>query len=185
MKKYLILLFVALAFTACNKDDDDENTDPQPTPPTMEEQLVGTYRFSSATFNSPVTMTNNGVPVEFQAGDDAYQFVGEGLLGSAPCDNADNAAMELKADFTAFYVCIDEANESQMGTWALNDDEDVLTLNMTNPLPFSIPISNMVISETTLTGDILMLPVPIEMTEPVGILNMQMANVAIEFTKVN
>ena len=152
---------------------------------TLEEQLVGTYTFTSATFNNQVTMTNNGVPVIFEAGADAYQFVGEGLLGSAPCDNADNAAMELKADFTAYYACLNENNESQMGTWSVNEDDAILTLNMTDPLPFSIPITQIVLTETKLTGVIEQLPVPIEITEPVGILNMQMANVSIEFTIVN
>lgn len=185
MKKFLILLMAVVVIAACKKDDDDDNTTPTPSPPTLEEQIVGTYTFVSATFNSPITMTNNGEPLEFAAGDDAYQFVGEGLLGSAPCNNPDNAALELKADFTAFYVCIDETNESQMGTWAVDPDEMVMTLNMTEPLPFSIPISSIEVTDTQLSGNIVQLPVPIEMTEPVGILNMQMANVYIEFNKVD
>lgn len=185
MKKFWFLLMAALVITACNKDDEEETPDPTPNPPTLEEQLVGTYTFTSATFNNQVTMTNNGVPITFEAGADAYQFVGEGLLGSAPCDNADNAAMELKADFTAYYACLNENNESQMGTWSVNEDDAILTLNMTDPLPFSIPITQIVLTETKLTGVIEQLPVPIEITEPVGILNMQMANVSIEFTIVN
>lgn len=185
MKKFFFLLMAALVITACNKDDDEETTDPTPNPPTLEEQIVGTYTFTSAVFNNPVTMTNNGDTINFQAGDDAYQFVGEGLLGAAPCNNADNAALELKADFTAYYACIGEANELQMGTWTVNEDDGILTLNMTNPLPFSIPIINIVLTDTQMTGVIEQLPVPKEITEPVGILNMQMANVSIVFTIVN
>lgn len=185
MKKLLILLLAALVVTACKKDDDDDDNNNNPTPPTLEEKIVGTYQFVAATFNQPITMTNNGTPVVFAAGDNAYQFVGEGLLGSAPCDNADNAAMEMRGDFTAFYACLGEDNEEQMGTWEVNEATSVLTLNMTNPLPFSIPINNMTIDDTELAGDIIQLPVPIEMTEPVGILNMQMANVAVVFNKVD
>jgi hypothetical protein len=186
MKKLLILLMAALVITACKKDDDDDdNNNNNPTPPTFEEQIVGTYQFISATFNQPITMTNNGTPVVFAEGDDAYLFVGEGLLGSAPCDNADNAAMEMRADFTAYYACLGEDNEAQMGTWEANEEAAVLTLNMTNPLPFSIPINNVTIDGSELAGDILQLPVPIEMTQPVGVTNMQMANVAVVFNKVD
>ena len=37
-------------------DDDDDNNNNNPTPPTFEEQIVGTYQFISATFNQPINI---------------------------------------------------------------------------------------------------------------------------------
>ena len=93
------ILIAILLISACKKDDEggDNNDPPAPVNP-----LVNTYLFISATFNEPITVIVNGDTNNYQAGDDAYQFVGGGLLGAAPCDNADNAALQLRADYTSW-----------------------------------------------------------------------------------
>ena len=77
-----LIMSAILVVASCKKDDTPE-VDP----------LVGTYAFSSATFNETVYITIQDVEVEFLADSDATQFVGPGLLSAAPCANAQNAAI--------------------------------------------------------------------------------------------
>ena len=184
MKKLMFLLMAVLVMSACNKDDDDTN-DSNPTTPTLTEQIVGTYTFGSAIFNNPIIIHNAGDTTFYEAGDDASQFVEGGLLGAAPCDNADNAALDLRSNFTSFYVCIGESNELQMGTWALDEATLKLSLNITNPAPFSIPMEDIDLTDDVLTGQMTLLPVPKDMSQPISALNIQFANVAVSFAKIN
>lgn len=180
----IVALFVAMA---CKKDDDgDDNTTPQPTP----NPLVGTYTFVAATFNEPITVIVNGDTNNYQAGDDAYIFVGGGLLGAAPCDNADNAALQLRDDYTSWYVCQGESNESQQGTWEPLADNTVLKLFISDPADFVVSIGITELTNTTLKGQILTLPMPYDTSIPVGDplpgggVNFQVAQVSVEFNRI-
>jgi hypothetical protein len=180
------IVIAALVITACKKDDNNDDN----TPPAPENPLVGTYSFISATFNEPISVIMmNGDTNYYEAGDDAFQFVGGGLLGAAPCDNADNARLQLKADYTSWYVCQGETNMSQQGTWEFNDDKDVLKLSIFDPADFLINISEVKIENSTLSGRIPALPMPYDVSLPVGEplpgggINFQVADVAVEFLK--
>ena len=187
LRALIFVLMAGLITIGCTKEDDDDNNNP----PAPVNPLVGTYSFIAATFNDPITVIINGDTNDFQAGDDAFLFVGGGLLGAAPCDNADIAALELRANFTTFYVCQGEDNEAQQGTWSSNDDNSVLSLNISNPADFLVAITNLDLSNNQLKGIIPYLPMPYDASLPVGDplpgggINFQTANVSVEFNKLN
>lgn len=177
------VLIAILLVSACKKDEEnDDNTPPAPVNP-----LVNTYIFISATFNEPITVIVNGDTNNYQAGDNAYQFVGGGLLGAAPCDNADNAALQLRSDYTSWYVCQNENNESQQGTWEAKLDNTILTLNISDPADFVVHITEVVLADNKLSGNISSLPMPYDTSIPVGDplpgggINFQVANVSVVF----
>ncbi len=187
LSKLALIVMAIMVIAACKKDDDNENTPP---PPPVH-PFVGTYLFNSATFNDPITVIINGDTTHFQTGDDASLFVGGGLLGSAPCDNADNAALNLRADFTSWYICQNESNEAQQGTWETNDNNTLLKLNISNPANFVVNITYVDLTGNILSGTIPTLPMPYDTSIPVGDplpgggINFQTANVEVEFTKIN
>lgn len=184
MKKLIYLFIAVLVITACKKDDDDD--DNIPATPTFEEKLVGTYAFVAGTFIEEITMYNvmaAGDTVVFSAGSDATQIVGGVLLGDSPCADPSNTALEMRVDYSLYYICIGESNEAQMGTWSADAANSGIWLNIPDP-PISIPIVNVVIDDAGMTGSITMLPVPVDMSQPVGITNMQFANVAVVFDKL-
>ena len=181
-----LILIAAVLLSACKKDDNGDNNDP----PAPENPLVGTYSFISATFNEPISVIMmNGDTNHYQTGDDAFQFVGGGLLGAAPCDNADNARLQLRSDYTSWYVCQNEANESQQGTWEFDDEKDILKLSIFDPADFLIHITEVDIDSGKLTGRIPALPMPFDVRLPVGEelpgggINFQAADVSVEFLK--
>ena len=175
-----MLAAVAILLATCNKDKDEE-VDP----------IVGVYTFTSATLNESVTIT---VPVygsiTFPAGYNAELFITEGLLGAAPCDDSTNAAVELKSDGKTFYTCRNEDNEQQMGTWLINTERTILTLNISNPQPFSLTISDLNLTPTSFSGTVENFPLPIDANYelgddlPGGGVNYQTASVDLTFTKV-
>lgn len=187
IRKLTFILLALLVLAACKKDDTDENTDP----PAPVNPMVGTYAFIAATFNEPITVVVNGDTNHYQAGDDAFIFVGGGLLGAAPCDNADNAALQLRADFTSWYVCQGESNEAQQGTWEPVSNNTILKLNIANPADFVVSIGDIDLSNNKLTGTIPALPMPYDTSLPVGDplpgggINFQVAQVYVEFMRVD
>ena len=187
IKSLFFLAFVALALAACKKDSDDDNGNTLP----VVNPLVGKYTFVAATFNDPITVIVNGDTNQYQAGDDAFLFVGGGLLGAAPCDSAAHAALELRADFTSWYICLGESNEAQQGTWSWTDDIKLLKLNIANPANFVVNITGVTLGGGKLTGTIPALPMPYDTSIPVadplpgGGINFQTANVAVSFDVVN
>jgi hypothetical protein len=152
--------------------------------------LVGVYTFTSATLNEAVSLKLQGLDVTIPAGADASLFITEGLLGSAPCDDPDNAAVELRNDGKAFYVCQTEENEQQMGTWLINTDRTVLDLNISYPQAFQLKISDLTIESGSFSGTVENFPLPkdtsIELGEelPGGGVNYQTASVSLTFTRV-
>ncbi len=187
MKKFMILLMaMAMVVVACKKDDEE-------TPePTFQEKLVGTYAFTSGTFNNPVTVNNLIIPTGdtlpvyvFEAGSDASAIVGGVLLSDSPCTDPTKTAIEMRDDFKLYTVCIGESNEDQMGTWD-TEGNDKITLNVSTSFgtTVAVQISSVVITDTKMTGNIETLPMPIDMLQPLGATNMQFANVAVVFTKL-
>lgn len=189
MKKFMILMLaLTVGLIACKKDDDDDDNN-NTTPPTFEEKLVGKYVFTSGTFINPVTMYNvlaAGDTVTFPAGADATLIVASVLLGDSPCANPANTAIEMKDDFSLFYNCMGENTEEQMGTWAADADNKSIALNVSSDLgPIAIPITTVEVDDNGMTGNIMGLPVPVDLSQPVGATNIQFANVAVVFTRVN
>jgi hypothetical protein len=186
LRKIMFLIILVGVISACKKDDNNDNENP----PAPQNPIVGTYNFVSSVFNDPITVIVNGDTNHYVAGDDASLFVGGGLLGAAPCDNADNAALDLRANFTSFYVCLGENNEAQQGTWSINDANTILQLNISNPANFVVFITNMKLEGNILSGNIPSLPMPYDTSIPVGDplpgggINFQTANVTVEFLKV-
>ena len=183
LKNLLIIGIMSLAgllcFISCSKDDEKKV-----------DEIVGTYAFTSAEFNDAVTITIQDYPVEFASGSDASQFVGPAILGAAPCDNPENAAVDLRANGTAFYVCVTEVNEEQAGTWTINDDRTILYISISNPQAFALTINELVVSSTLFTGTVTNFPLPLDTAYQIGDLipdvglNYQTASVDVTFTKV-
>ena len=177
----LFIAVLALLLVTCEKKKDEEV-----------DLLVGTYTFTSATFNDTVKMK---VPVygdiTIMPGGDAKLFVGVALLGAAPCDDSTNAAVELKSDGKIFYTCQNETNEAQMGTWLINIDRTILTLNISNPQPFALTISDLQITASSFSGTVENFPLPLDASIELGvnlpgssIPNIQFKSVDLAFTKV-
>ena len=175
----LLIAVFALLLVTCEKKKDEE-VDP----------LVGIYTFTSATFNESVPMKTPMGPVTFQPGFIASDFISDGMLGAAPCDDSTNAAVELKSDGTTYYTCIDETNEAQMGTWLINTERTVLQLNISNPQPFQLIISSLNITANAFSGTVENFPLPVDANFelganlPGGGVNYQTASVDLTFTKV-
>ena len=139
-----------IVLTSCEKNK-GEDVDP----------IVGVYTFSSATLNDTVHMKVPQIgDITLPPGFNAELFVTEGLLSAAPCDNSDSAAVEIKSDGKTFYTCLGEDNEAQMGTWMINVERTVLTLNISNPNPFSLTVSNLNITPSSFSGTVENFPMP-------------------------
>ncbi len=173
-----MIALLAVLLVAC--DEKEEETD----------VLVGTYVFTSATFNDNVTIIVSDQEVVFPPGSDASAFVGPGLLSAAPCDNPQNAAIELSKEGKANFVCVGEAGTDQMGTWSINAERTVLKLNISNPAPFSLDITDLETTSTTFSGTVGNFPLPKDAgVELGGILpgpeiNYQVGSVDLTFTRI-
>lgn len=183
MKKLLFFLMALLVIAACKKDDDeDDNT---PAQPTFEEKLVGQYAFTSGTFTQDVTMYNvmaAGDTVTFPQGSDATLVVSGALMDDSPCDDITNTLLDMRDDYSLFYICTGENNESQMGTWDADETNNTIALNVNSELgPIAVTISDVVFDEPNLTGTIIGLPVPKDYSQPVGATNIQFITVTVAF----
>ena len=169
----LFIAVLALLLVTCEKKKDEE-VDP----------LVGTYTFASATLNDTVRLIVLGGVLALPPGYNASEFVEEGLLGAAPCDDSDSAAVELKSDGKIFYACLSETNEAQMGTWLINTERTVLQLNISNPDAFQLTISNLNITANSFSGTVEKFPLPLDPTLELSPTNTQLTSVDLSFTKV-
>jgi hypothetical protein len=175
-----IILIVPLILVDC---DNKDNKEPDP--------LVGNYVFSGATFEETVSIKIHEAPQTFEPGSDASAFVSEGLLGAAPCADSTNAAIAFRDDGKSFYICLGETNESQMGTWIINESRTVLTLYIGNPMAFALEIGNLNLTETFISGTVENFPLPLTTAVELGMtfgdpptVNIQVKEVAVEFTRV-
>ncbi len=174
-----VFTLIPLFTISCNND---ENGDEDP--------LVGNYTFTSATFNDTVNVKLEGYYIQFLPGSDASQFVRNGILKAAPCDDMENAAVDLRADGQNYYICLGETNEEQMGTWVINSDRTILTFNISNPQNLALIISDLEINETQFVGTVENFPLPVDNayelgeTLPGGLINFQIASVDVKFSKV-
>ncbi len=177
---FLAILVIPFLIISCDKNDNDE---PDP--------LVGTYVFSGATFGETVNIKIQDVTVTFNSGDDASSFVAEGLIGAAPCDDSTNAAIEFRENGDSYYVCLNETNESKMGTWIISPDRTTFTLNISNPRTLSVDIVNVSITETTIAGTVENFPLPLTTSAELGEMigdpptpNFQVKEVNVSFARV-
>jgi hypothetical protein len=174
----LILAALVLLLVSCDKKTEEVD------------ELVGTYVFASASFNDTVYIIIQDNQVEFLPGSDAAAFVGPGLLSSAPCENPQNAAIELSSDGKANYACLNETNKEQMGVWSINADRTILTLTLSNPAPFALTISGLEITANSFSGTVENFPLPINAGYDLGamlpgaIINYQVASVDLTFNRV-
>ncbi len=141
------ILFSAILFIESCNNDNGEN-DPELF------TLPGVYTFSEALLQTKVSMVLNlgfgDLPINFPEGTDITDQLAGGLLEEAPCDNAENAAVELKSNNELFFTCNGESNELKAGTWEYKEIDKILNLNLSSPpLSFAIPlkIEDVVIDE--------------------------------------
>ncbi|MBL7113135.1 MAG: hypothetical protein ISS19_14460 [Bacteroidales bacterium] len=162
--------------------DNDENGDEDP--------LVGKYTFTSATFNDTVNVKVDGIYKQFLPDSAASQFVRNGILKAAPCDNIANAAVDLRSNGQNYYICLGETNEEQMGTWVINSERTILTFNISNPQSLALIIADLVISETQFDGTVENFPFVLDNAYELGdslspgLYNFQIASVDVKFSKV-
>lgn len=182
MKKLLILLMACMVITACKMDEEDNST---PVTPTFEEQLVEHCALASSIFNQDVTMYNvmaAGDTVTFPEGSDATLVVSGALLDDSPCDDILNTLLDMRSDYTLYYICSGEENELQAGTWSADEATSSVALNVNTEIgPVAVTITDIVISDTNMTGTINGLPVPVDYSQPVGATNIQFINLAVVF----
>lgn len=177
---FLAITLISVIYIACN-DKNEKEPDP----------LVGDYVFSGATFEETVGIIMAGNYQVFDPGSDASAFVAQGLLGAAPCIDSTNAAISFREDGKSYFICRGETNESQMGTWIINDDRSVLTLNMSNPMPFALDIGSLNLTESVISGTVDNFPLPLNADEPLGAFigdpphaNFQAKEVTVTFNRV-
>lgn len=177
---YLAILTMPLILNSCDNEDEKE---PDP--------LVGNYTFTEAIFEEEVGITIQGTYQVFDPGSDASAFVSEGLLGAAPCDDSTNAAIAFRDDGKSFYICQGETNESQMGTWIINESRTVLTLNISNPMTFSLEIKDLNLTETVISGTVENFPLPLTTEVALGAMfgnpptpNFQVKEVSVSFERI-
>lgn len=177
---YPAIIALTLAFFACN-DNNEKEPDP----------LVGKYVFTNATFEETVGIVIGENYQVFDPGSDASAFVADGLLGAAPCDDSTNAAISFRDDGKSFFICRGETNESQMGTWVINEARTVLTLNISNPMQFALEIVDLNLTETVIEGTVENFPLPLTTAAALGALigdpphpNFQAKQVTVTFTRV-
>jgi len=176
---FCLLVAMSMMFYMCDEDNGD-GSDP----------LVGKYVFTSATFNDTVHIKVMDNYQTFFPGYDASFFVSDGLLGAAPCDNADNAGVDLRENGTIYYTCFNETNESQMGIWLIDKDRTILTLNISNPRTIGIDIKDLEISESNFKGTVSNFPLPVDTSIELGdtlaggiLRNIQLKSVDVVFDK--
>lgn len=193
----ILCMAMIVSMASCGGDDDDDNDDePQVDP------LVGTYVFESATFASEITVavlidqtdpSSGTTDVTFMVGESGDLFVGDALVGRAPCTDTAATATQLREDGTTFFVCTGETNEARQGTWTINPDRSTLILTIFDPDPngrdFDVIMDDFELTNNQMTGRAL-IPVPIDQSIktgdplPGGGLNFQNASMDIVFTKL-
>jgi hypothetical protein len=120
------------------------------------------------------------------SGTNVYLVIGQGMFGNSPCVNVLNSAVELRKNNEIYFVCIGEANELKAGTWSINDERTILTLNLSPPAvsdALALLVTNLDEGNDSFSGTIDNLPVPSELfqLEPGGVL---LLKVNIQFNKL-
>lgn len=170
----LSLLVFSLGLVVITSCEEDES---------KEDSLVGTYAFVSATLAEDLYYQDELIA---SSGTSVYQAIGEGMFGNTPCVNVMNSAVELRKSNEIWFVCIGETNELKAGTWSIDDERTVLTLNLSPPAvsdALSLLVTNLNEGKTSFTGTISNLPVPSELFQlPAG--GVLLLTVDIQFNKL-
>jgi len=136
---FSIILFLSTFLLIEGCDNDNGENDPKLF------TMPGVYTFEEALLQTEVSMTLNlgllNLPISFPVGTDITEQLDDALLDRAPCDNPENAAVELKSNNELFFTCNGESNELKAGTWEYKEMEEILNLNFSSPpLPIAIPL---------------------------------------------
>jgi len=168
----LVFSFGLVLITSCEEDE------------TKVDSLVGTYAFVSATLAENLMYQEELIA---PAGTDVYQAIGQGMFGNSPCDNVMNSAVELRKSNEIYFVCIGEANELKAGTWDINDERTILTLNLSPPAvtaSLALLVTNFDEGTNSFSGTIANLPVPSELFQlPAG--GVLLLTINIQFNKLS
>ena len=183
MKKYFLAAFVMMAFVISSCEDDA---------PVVVEG-AGIYNFGGASLidgntNDPATnlLITDGMlllggqgDIDISPGDPGEAqitsaFVDAVLKGASPCTDANSLnwtyQINLKSDLNVAFICTSEADLSEdIGSWQLLDDKLSMSISVSfSPIPIPIVISNVVITETTISGSIDQLPMIKDAKLPIG-----------------
>lgn len=165
-----LMLLLVIGFSAC--------TDDEATPGPQAPDASGIYTLNSAELvdPDPLVLLNVPVPdgqggiiiapeVEFPAGPATIESITAivgGALAAVPCADPANYGsfrLELTADQKLIFHCDAEDVHSESGTWAVlldtNGEYTILNLSVSLegiPVPIPIAISDMVLTDTQLTG---------------------------------
>ena len=165
-----LMLLLVIGFSAC--------TDDEATPGPQAPDASGIYTLNSAELvdPDPLVLLNVPVPdgqggiiiapeVEFPAGPATIESITAivgGALAAVPCADPANYGsfrLELTADQKLIFHCDAEDVHSESGTWAVlldtNGEYTILNLSVSLegiPVPIPIAISDIVLTDTQLTG---------------------------------
>ncbi len=171
----LSLLVVSLGLVLITSCEDDE--------PKVD-SLVGTYAFASATLAENLMYE---AELLAPAGTDVKLIIGQGMFSNTPCDNPLVSAVELRKSNEIWFVCIGETNEQKAGTWSINDERTILTLNLSPPAvseALALMVTNLNEGASSFSGTIQNLPIPTELFElPAG--GVILVSVNIQFNKLS
>ncbi|MCB0496550.1 MAG: hypothetical protein KDC79_10480 [Cyclobacteriaceae bacterium] len=118
----------------------------------------------------------------------ALFFVNEILKGAAPCTNQDTGTwtylIDMQSGGDLAFECTSESIEEVLGTWVLTGTSS-LTLTIESESLGTVPVtlSNLEITDTTISGTINGFPMVKNATEPIGLTNLQYIKVEATITK--
>ncbi len=144
------LIAMSLYFVNCGDDGGEEAA-----------TLAGKYKFSKAVVSADIVYESITIP----ANTDVTAVMVSALLAEAPCDDPDNAAIDLRTNKQLWYICPPEDNEEQGGTWSESVDLTQMTLNITVdvngvPTPASVDVLDIVKTASKFSGKLLNFPIP-------------------------
>jgi len=133
----ILVIFAGLFFTSCSKDSDPAG------------DLVGTWTFSSATFDAKVgtkTLTQYFMDEYELTEAQAQQML---VLFNAQMQQAFTGTIQMKSDNT-YTATI--GGESDSGTWSLSSDDTKLTIDSATEAPVIFDILELTSSKLILKG---------------------------------
>lgn len=147
------MVIAAMAFlSACGDDDDEPAVEP----------LLGRWEISSATLAEDVTASNAlGDDLLLTAGTDLTAVIASSFLANIECTNPTAKAIELAEGNDILYVCTQEGNSAEAGSWSLNSDRSGLDLRISiDGVPVPLNLVNLQETSTTMSGLVNSIPLP-------------------------
>lgn len=144
-RRMAITLIAAAAALVISCDDNSE-TNP----------LVGKWQFTTATVATDVTIGSS--PYKIPANTNITPVLATALYAIANCSSTAKGAIELKANNTLHVICLDNSTDILNGTWSQTSAK-AMALNILAPQAISLSISNLEVTNTTISGTIEGLPI--------------------------